>query len=59
MELFHLVEMLRQPVVDAVRQHRDPIVRALALADRQLWWVAKSTSLIRNRRHSISRRPAP
>ena len=36
MELFHLVEMLLQPVVDAVGQHRDPIVRALALADRKL-----------------------
>jgi hypothetical protein len=36
MELFHLVEMLRQLVVGAVGQHRDPIVRALTLADRQL-----------------------
>ena len=36
MELFHLVEMLRQPVVYAVGQHRDAIVRPLALANRQL-----------------------
>ena len=32
MELFHLVEMLRQPLVDAVGQPRDPIALALALA---------------------------
>jgi hypothetical protein len=36
MELLHLVEMLRQPVVDAIGQHCDPIVRTLALADRKL-----------------------
>src|SRR5215471_18810078 len=36
MELFHLEKMLCQPIVDAVGQHRDPIMRTLALADRQL-----------------------
>src|SRR2546428_11186714 len=58
MELLHLAEMLCHPVVDGGGQHRDPIVRPLP-SRTVSWWVAKSMSLIRNRRHSISRRPAP